>query len=303
MPATGLIFDIKKFAIHDGPGIRTTVFFKGCPLHCPWCHNPEGIAPRPEIMVFVDRCLTPCRDCIAACPRKAIAKSRGRIRLDRARCDGCGACARVCPSEALQASGRAVAVGEVVAELAKDEPFYKESGGGVTFSGGEPLSQPEFLRELLLACRERRIATAVDTSGHAPFAEFEKIFPLTDLFLFDLKLVDSERHERLTGVANLMLIDNLRRLSAVGAALAIRLPLLPGVNDSESDLEQAADLCAALPRRHPVHILPYHRGYVGKALRLGRDETMITTAPPSREALARAKAIFRQRRLAVIEGG
>ena len=299
----GMIFDIKKFAVHDGPGIRTTVFFKGCPLRCLWCHNPEGISVAPEIMVFPDRCLKGCRDCLSACPRQALNKRRGTIVLDRSRCDGCGACAGVCPSEALQATGREMSVSEVMAELARDAPFYRESGGGATFSGGEPLQQPAFLREILSACRDEKIPAAVDTSGHAPFSAFEDVLPLVDLFLFDLKIVDDACHRRLTGVSNRLLLENLQRLSRAGAPLAVRVPLVPGSNDAIRDLEQAADFCAALPGRHPVHILPYHRGYAGKLKRLGRDAPPASCRPPDEPAVHRAREIFLARDLTVTIGG
>jgi pyruvate formate lyase activating enzyme len=303
MEKTGLIFDIKKFAVHDGPGIRSTVFFKGCPLNCIWCHNPEGISPSREVMVFSSRCLKGCRDCLPACPRGAIAKNGRGIILDRDRCDGCGACVEACPAEALQMAGRPVTSTEVMAELAKDEPFYRDSRGGVTFSGGEPLQQPVFLRELLERCRAQRFHTAVDTSGHAPFAAFERIMPLTDLFLFDLKIVDEQAHQRLTGVSNRLLLDNLRRLSRSGCSLAVRIPLVPGCNDAGSDLEQMADFCAALPNRHPVHLLPYHRGYSGKIKRLGLADPLPATAPPAPGAQRLAAAIFSRRDLTVTIGG
>jgi pyruvate formate lyase activating enzyme len=302
MGKKGTIFDIKKFAIHDGPGIRTTVFFKGCPLRCLWCHNPEGISPAPEIMVFSGRCLKGCRDCLAACPRQALSKRRA-IALDRSRCDGCGLCVTACPAEALQATGREMDVDEVMAELEKDAPFYRESGGGATFSGGEPLQQPAFLGELLSACHERGLHAAVDTSGQAPFSAFERIMPLTDLFLFDLKIVDDAGHRRLTGVSNRLILENLERLSRAGAPLAVRMPLVPGCNDSARDLEQAAGLCAGLPKRHPVHLLPYHRGYTGKLARLGMAAPLAATLPPEPAAVNRAKEIFQNRGLTVQIGG
>lgn len=299
----GTIFDIKKFAIHDGPGIRSTVFFKGCPLHCQWCHNPEGISPLREIMVFTGRCLKGCRDCLAACPRQALAKRRGTIVIDRSRCDACGACVAACPAEALQAAGREMSVDEIMAELEKDVPFYRESGGGVTVSGGEPLQQPAFLGELLAACRRRGMRVAVDTSGQAPFSAFEKILPLTGLFLFDLKVVDDARHQSLTGVSNRLILANLETLSRAGAPLAVRIPLVPGGNDADRDLEQAAGLCAALPGRHPVHLLPYHRGYAGKLKRLGLGASLAAILPPAAAAINRAKDIFLKYGLTVQIGG
>lgn len=303
MAMKGIIFDIKKFAVHDGPGIRTTVFLKGCPLRCAWCHNPEGIAPGPEIMVFADRCVRGCRDCLAACPRGALKKVRNAILLDRGLCDGCGACAEVCPAEALQSAGRTVSVAAVMDEVARDIPFYERSDGGVTFSGGEPLAQPEFLRELLLACRAQSIHTAVDTSGHAPFSAYEKLLPLVDLFLYDLKIIDDERHRRFTGVSNRLILENLEKLSRSGAALSLRVPLLPGVNDADDDLRALARFCSALAKRHPLHILPYHRGYVAKRRRLDLDPVLPATAPPAGELQERAGKIFARNGTTVIIGG
>ncbi len=214
MEKKGIIFDIKKFAVHDGPGIRSTVFFKGCPLRCLWCHNPEGISAAAEVMVFTQRCLASCRICVRACPQKALARIGGRIVLKRDRCRACGLCAEACPAEALRLVGKKVGAGSVLTELAKDSPFYRNSNGGVTFSGGEPLQQPEFLHALLLAAKEQGWHTAVDTCGHAPFSAFAKIMPLVDLFLYDLKCIDPLWHRRLTGVSNALILENLSRLSS-----------------------------------------------------------------------------------------
>ncbi|MBE3087988.1 MAG: radical SAM protein [Chloroflexi bacterium] len=188
-------------------------------------------------------------------------------------------------------------------ELAKDAPFYRESGGGATFSGGEPLQQPEFLRELLGACRGEKISTVVDTSGQAPYSAFASILPLIDLFLFDLKIVDDTRHLSLTGASNRLLLANLQMLSRAGAPLLVRLPLVPGCNDAVADLEEAADFCAALPKRHPLHLLPYHRGYTGKLERQGRDTALPAIQPPTMADVERAADIFRARDLNVTIGG
>jgi pyruvate formate lyase activating enzyme len=303
MEKKGIIFDIKKFAIHDGPGIRTTVFFKGCPLCCVWCHNPEGIHPQKEIMVYSGRCLKGCHDCFASCPKKALSKNKDIISLDRDLCDGCGICVQVCPAEALQLAGRMVTSDEIMAELDKDKPFYQDSGGGVTFSGGEPLQQPDFLLELLFQSRKRHFHTAVDTSGYAPSAVFSKIAPFCDLFLFDLKIIDDAKHKRLTGVSNRLILENLQLFSGSGSALAIRVPLIPGCNDAAFDLEQLAGFCAALPARHPVHLLPYHRGYSGKTKRLDRVAPLAAIRPPTAETVEKARKIFSKAKLTVKIGG
>jgi pyruvate formate lyase activating enzyme len=190
-----------------------------------------------------------------------------------------------------------------MAELAKDIPFYRESEGGTTFSGGEPLQQPDFLLELLAACRDEKIPTAVDTSGHAPYAVFERLLPLAGLFLYDLKIIDDARHRSLTGAGNGLLLANLEKLSRAGAPLAVRVPLVPGCTDGARDLQQAADFCAALPGRHPVHLLPYHRGHGGKLQRLGRQVPLPSTLPPAASAVEHARDIFQQRGLTVFIGG
>ncbi len=303
MEQKGIIFDIKKFAVHDGPGIRTTVFFKGCPLRCSWCQNPEGISFDPQVLLFSQRCLADCRDCIGVCPQKALSKARAGIVLDRGRCNGCGLCAPACASDALQMAGKAVRVEDVINELAKDEVFYQDSGGGVTFSGGEPLAQIDFLNELLLAAKSRGWHTAVDTSGHASFAGFAEIMDRVDLFLFDLKIMDATKHRRFCGQDNSLILENLRRLSDGARSLAIRVPLVPGFNDSTLELARMADFCASLPRRHPLHILPYHRGGSSKSKRLGLADPLPDTGPPRAAQVTKALEIFRRKNIAAIHGG
>jgi pyruvate formate lyase activating enzyme len=303
MQPKGTIFSIKKFAIHDGPGIRSTIFFKGCPLRCAWCHNPEGISPTAEIMVFPDRCLKECADCLNACPKNVLKKRGGTISLERNKCDGCGLCVTVCPAEALQLAGSRVTVMDAVCQLSKDTAFYRNSGGGITCSGGEPLLQPRFLQALLTACRRQNLHTTVDTCGHAPFGDFEKILPLTDLFLYDLKIMDEGKHRRLTGVSNRLLIKNLQKLSLLTPRLAIRIPLIPGANDSAADIAELADFCASLPRRHPVHLLPYHRGGRAKNKRLGQFDSLAETRVPAPAAMQKAREFFLKRKLTVKIGG
>jgi pyruvate formate lyase activating enzyme len=268
LSTTGMIFDVKKFSIHDGPGIRTTVFFKGCPLSCAWCHNPEGITSDRQIMYWDSRCLQ-CGTCMNLCSAGAIHAEAGGFVTDREICVLCGECVAVCPAGAREITGREVTVAEVMADVAKDTIFYDESGGGVTFSGGEPLLQSDFLRALLQTCHEREIHAAVDTTGFAAPAVLDRVSSLVDLFLYDLKLMDDEKHRHYTGVSNALILSNLRRLSAAGHAIVIRMPIIPGVNDGDENITRTGEFVSSLPNRHRVDILPYHNTAEDKYRRLG----------------------------------
>jgi len=254
----GLVFDVKKYAIHDGPGIRTTVFFKGCPLRCPWCHNPEGQLAKPEVMVKAPRCLPGCRVCIKSCELKAITRTPKALEVNRYECNGCGACADACPSQAIELAGRRMDAAEVSAKIFQDAIFHESSGGGVTFSGGEPLMQPEFLLELLRACRLHGIHAAVDTSGYAPQEQLRAAAGLTDLFLYDLKTMDDARHLECTGVSNAAILDNLAALGRMHQNIWIRIPIVPGFNDDAEQLDAAARFVASIPAVRQVSLLPYH---------------------------------------------
>jgi pyruvate formate lyase activating enzyme len=288
--SSGTIFDIKKFAIHDGPGVRTTVFFKGCPLGCWLCHNPESQAFEAELMVRDGRC-DRCGDCIDACGPGAISLNETSVHIDRSRCDLCGACADICLAEAIEVAGREVSVAEVLEEVERDRVYYDESGGGVTISGGEPLSQAEFLIEVLEACRERGVSTTLDTCGHAPSEIFRKVAPHVDLFLFDLKMIDDERHLEFTGVSNESIHKNLRWLAEQRASVVVRFPLLPGINDDDANVQALGAFVMSLPEAYRVDVLPYHRGGVDKYARLEREHRLPDTAPPTEERLG---AVLRQ---------
>ena len=272
----GTIFNVMRYSLHDGPGIRTTVFFKGCPLACWWCHNPEGRSFLPEPVYFADRCRH-CGDCIESCPEHAIAETGGEMRATL-RCRRCGTCVDVCRAGAREIAGRRVTLSEVISEIEKDTVFFDESGGGVTLSGGEPASQPEFAEGILDACRELRIHTAVETCGYAPRSAVLRLASRSDLILYDLKLVDDAKHRRYTGVSNQSILDNLDALSRLGVPLTVRIPVIPGVNDSPADMDDFGQFLAGA-RIRSVHLLPYHRIGAEKYRRLGVPNPLEHLAP------------------------
>ncbi len=282
---TGIIFDIKRFAIHDGPGIRTTVFMKGCPLSCWWCHNPESQSAKPAIHQRENECVL-CGACVAVCPEKARSISGETIERNDPLCKLCGTCADLCPAGAIDMIGRRKNVDQIMSEITKDIPFHDESGGGVTFSGGEPLAQPEFLLLLLAACRRIDIHTAVDTCGYARPELLEKVAENTDLFLFDLKFMDTVRHRELTGVDNKLILGNLHRLSLMGKDICVRVPVIPGITDTEENLKAIGEYVSALPNKPPITLLAHHATAMGKYARFGINHRLpADTAVPTDEIM------------------
>jgi len=299
---TGIVFDIKRYAIHDGPGIRTTVFFKGCPLRCQWCHNPESHVEGPEHSLRANRCVD-CGRCIEACGSGAIARSGDRVVTDMAKCVFCGACAEACQTGAREIIGRPMTVREVVAQIERDVVFYDESGGGATFSGGEPLMQAAFLQELLTQCKASEIHTALDTSCYAPWEIIESITRDVDLFLCDLKLMDSAAHERFTGVSNKLILANLRRLAQLGKRIVIRMPVIPGVNDDDDNIAAVGEFVSSLDGASEIDLLPYNEGGHAKLARLAADREMLEVEPPARERLTAIAAKLNHFGFAVKIGG
>ncbi len=298
----GIVFDIKKFSLHDGPGIRTTVFLKGCGLRCWWCHNPESQRPGPELLLRPELCIS-CGACAAVCPEGAIARVNGSFVTDRQRCNQCGTCVGACYADARELVGREMTVEAVLAEVLQDAVFYEQSGGGVTFSGGEPLLQGDFLAELLRACKANGLHTALETCGHAPTETLERVRNDVDLFLYDLKQMDSARHRAVTGAPNDLILHNLRLLAEHGHRIILRIPLIPGVNDDPASLDAFAAFAAELPGIERIDVLAYHQMGTDKYARLDRASQMPPTVPPSPAHLAAIQHALEQTGLPVKLGG
>ena len=272
-----IIFDMQRNSCVDGPGIRTTVFFKGCNLHCAWCHNPESQSVAPQMMFYKNKC-TGCGKCREKCPSA----------LEQ--CDLCGKCTLYCPHDAREICGKEYAVDTVLREILKDKSFYEASGGGVTFSGGECMLQIEFLTEVLKACKENGIHTAVDTAGHVSYERFEKILPYTDLFLYDVKCFDSEKHKQYTGVRNELILENLKNLLATDTPVWIRIPIIPTVNDTEEEIQQFKDYIFSCGKPEKIELMPYHAMGEHKYAAIGKSAQSFSV--PNEEKMRQLKNIF-----------
>lgn len=295
------IINIQKYSIHDGPGIRTTVFFKGCPLNCWWCHNPESQNPRPEIMFFEERC-TGCSTCIKRCPTKAIELFQGHLVTYEKKCTLCGKCCDLCPNNARELVGTDITVKELMSKLIKDEVFYEESNGGVTFSGGEPLMHSDYLINVLNICKDRDIHTTIDTSGYAPFEQFEKIIDSVDLFLFDIKHMNNEKHLEYTGVENTLILDNLKKLSQKGCNIYVRMPIIAGINDDDENINMAINFLSNLNITQ-VDLLPYHKMGMDKYRRLNMQYKLSGFEKPTDEILDKIAEKFKKAGIKINIGG
>lgn len=272
------IFDIQRASFVDGPGIRTTVFFKGCNLKCAWCHNPESQSPKREMLFYKNKC-TGCGKC----------KEKCAYNLEK--CDFCGKCTLFCPHDAREICGREYTATEVLDIVKKDVSLYENSGGGVTFSGGECMLAIDFLTEILKMCKDEGIHTAVDTAGHIPFEYFERALPNTDLFLYDIKCFDEEKHKKYTGVGNELILSNLKKLISLGAKIWIRIPVIPGVNDTLSEMKKIKSFIDSSGGVEKIELLPYHAMGEHKYAALGKEINKFTV--PSESTMEALRAVFK----------
>ena len=286
----GMIFNIQRFSIHDGPGARTTVFFKGCNLKCKWCHNPESISYKSQIEFYPEKCIG-CGACFKVCPNSAHDLDENKVhRINRKKCEGCLLCTETCYANALVAVGKKVDSDYLLKSILTDEIYYRNSKGGVTFSGGECMLQIDFLSEILTKCKERGIHTAVDTAGNVPWSYFEKIINVTDLFLYDLKAADTNRHQQLTGAKNDLILQNLRMLSEAKKQIHVRIPFILGCN--EDQIEEIAEILKPL-NIEKVEVLAYHKLGNSKYTSLAIENELLEIEVPTDEMIDRAITILR----------
>lgn len=289
----GLIFDIQMYSVQDGPGIRTLVFFKGCPLRCKWCSNPEGMHTYPELMWVESKCIH-CGKCLRNCPNHALSVTEeGKLAIDRERCMRCGFCASQCYAEAMKMTGRYVSVDELMPVLERDRAYYEESGGGITLGGGDPLLQPEFAAKLLKECKRRGLHTAMETSACFPWEHLAQIKDDVDLFLIDVKSVDAELHRANTGLSNEQILSNLRRLTDEGHNVIIRVPTVPGYNDSDENIQATVAFANSLKTKPEVVLLPYFDLGMSKYEQLGREYPTRDVQAPSKEHMEHLRSYTR----------
>lgn len=282
---TGTIFNIQKFCVNDGPGIRTTVFFKGCPLRCIWCHNPESKAAKPELFYNAKKCVK-CGKCASVCEFGVHSFQEGEHIFKRELCTACGKCVKVCPTQALEMSGYEISAQEVIDAVLRDKIFYDNSGGGMTLSGGEPMMQYEFALELMKKAKDEGLHTCMETCGFAPQEHYREIAEYTDIFLFDYKVTNPEKHKEYTGVTNEKILSNLKMLDAMGKSIVLRCPIIPTLNDDKEHLQAISDVANSLKNIIEIDIEPYHPLGKGKSELLGKDYPLSHLDFPAQEEIA-----------------
>jgi pyruvate formate lyase activating enzyme len=301
-PDYGLVSKIQRYSIKDGPGIRTTVFLKGCSMQCEWCCNPELINPQPEILKDQNVCIH-CGECFSNCPEDTILEEANEYVINRTLCTVCGICVEVCPVGAYELIGRTMSVNELVLELMKDQVFYEVSDGGITFSGGEPTLQYGFVKKVAQELKRNQIHIALDTCGNVPWAYLQELIDVIDLVLYDIKFANNDKHTRFTGESNEVIMQNAEKLSDIGIPLIIRLPLLPGINDTPDDINGIVSFIQGLETVQRVDILPYHRLGIGKYLMLGKEYRLGTLEPPERDHLEKLGGLIEANGFKVAIGG
>jgi pyruvate formate lyase activating enzyme len=299
----GIIFDIQRYSIHDGPGIRTVVFLKGCPLRCLWCCNPESQLINSQLSFIQNKCIG-CLECIGICPNKAISfdKEKGFL-IDKKLCDMCGRCSDVCYPGARVIIGERISTNEVVNEIIKDMSFYNRSNGGVTLSGGEVLLQWSFAKEILKRCKELNINTAIETSGYCKWEYFAKVLEYVDLVLYDLKHMDNAEHKKLTGVDNKLILENATKVAELVKQMVIRVPLIPELNDSKSNIENLVKFVSTLAKVKEIDILPYHQLGVSKYSQIGETYRLKQLKPPSEQKINNIRMFIESQGFSVKVGG
>jgi len=299
--SNGLIFDIKRFAVHDGPGIRTTIFLKGCPLSCWWCHNPEGLLNQKEIIYYDYKCMN-CGKCTDICSLDAIKKNDTNNIRNQVLCESCGKCVEVCPTASQQLIGKQYSTEEIINEIEKDLVYFKSSSGGVTFSGGEPLMQPIFLKDVLKQCKNKGIHTALDTSGYTSKYILNSIINYVDLFLYDVKIIDNNQHEKYTGVSNKIIFKNLKTLESNKKNIILRFTIVKGITDTRENINSVLNLVSSLKKIYQIDLLTFHN-VKEKYFRLGKEYKLNNMLSPTNDEISDIKDQFLQRGFNVRIGG